>query len=151
MFTTGGGRSPANNCVAGIYELLLHKTTEKLPERNRPVIDTTSTYVRGEENLRGWRPRGESLIIDNQELRNKLNLIEETEQARHLLQVREKVRERERILHGHSQQELTLSDETKEELAKKCVDLLTRKSQLPGKKKEVRKSLIMYISIMPLP
>ena len=46
-------------------------------ERHRPVIDTTSTYVRGEENLRGWRPRGESLIIDNQELRNKLNLIEE--------------------------------------------------------------------------
>lgn len=85
--------------MAGIYELLLHKTTEKLPgkrgyndhhcpvhhfflvsphtERNRPVVDTTSTYVRGEENLRGWRPRGESLIIDNQELRNKLNLIEE--------------------------------------------------------------------------
>ena len=86
-----------SNCVAGVYELLLHKTTEKLPgkrmhflsttllfsylpshtERHRPVIDTTSTYVRGEENLRGWRPRGESLIIDNQELRNKLNLIEE--------------------------------------------------------------------------
>ena len=82
--------------VAGIYELLLHKTTEKLlgkrdctiaifvlhyiivtfSERHRPIIDT-STYVRGEENLRGWRPRGESLILDNQELRNKLNLIEE--------------------------------------------------------------------------
>ena len=43
----------------------------------------------------------------------------QTERARHLLQVREKVRERERILQGHSQQELTLSDETKEELAKK--------------------------------
>ena len=77
--------------------MLLHKTTEKLPgkrdctiaifvlhyiivtfsERHRPVIDTTSTYVRGEENLRGWRPRRESLILDNQELRNKLNLIEE--------------------------------------------------------------------------
>ena len=90
-----------SNCIAGIFELLLHKTSEKLPgkrlysdywslhcfivslflfihsERHRPVIDTTSTYVRGEENLRGWRPRGESLIVDNQELRNKLNLIEE--------------------------------------------------------------------------
>jgi len=46
-------------------------------DRHRPVIDTSSTYVRGEENLRGWRPRGESLIGDNQELRNKLHLIEE--------------------------------------------------------------------------
>ena len=45
----------------------------------------------------------------------------QTERARHLLQVREKVRERERILQGHSQQELTLSDETKEELAKKVL------------------------------
>jgi len=33
--------------------------------------------------------------------------------------VREKVRERELILQGQSQQALTLSDETKEELAKK--------------------------------
>jgi len=84
-----------SNCIAGIYELSLHKTTEKLPgkkivlcgydvfqsfcyiDRHRPVIDTSSTYVRGEENLRGWRPRGESLIGDNQELRNKLHLIEE--------------------------------------------------------------------------
>lgn len=88
-----------SNCVAGIYELSLHKTTEKLPgegmhdnhysvlhccfpshtltERHRPVVDTSTTYVRGEENLRGWRPRGDSLIRDNQELRNKLNLIEE--------------------------------------------------------------------------
>ena len=46
-------------------------------------------------------------------------VILQTERARHLLQVREKVREREQILQGHSQQELTLSDETKEELAKK--------------------------------
>ncbi|XP_065919048.1 kinesin-like protein KIF1A isoform X2 [Dysidea avara] len=153
-FFTGSGRKPANNCVSGIYELSLHRTTEKLPgrmiklctydvlhtfsctDRHRPIIDTSSTYVRGEENLRGWRPRGESLIGDNQELRNKLHLIEETEQARHLLQVREKVREREVILHGQSQKALTLSDETKEELAQKCVSLLMRKSQLPGKKKK---------------
>ena len=50
---------------------------------------------------------------------NNIVVILQTERARHLLQVREKVRERERILQGHSQQELTLSDETKEELAKK--------------------------------
>ena len=30
------------------------------------VLDTSSTYVRGEENLVGWRPRGDSLIFDHQ-------------------------------------------------------------------------------------
>ena len=60
-----------------IVIIVLHYIIVTSSERHRPVIDTTSTYVRGEENLRGWRPRGESLILDNQELRNKLNLIEE--------------------------------------------------------------------------
>ena len=30
------------------------------------VLDTSNTYVRGEENLVGWRPRGDSLIFDHQ-------------------------------------------------------------------------------------
>ena len=30
------------------------------------MLDTSSTYVRGEENLLGWRPRGDSLIFDHQ-------------------------------------------------------------------------------------
>ena len=30
------------------------------------VLDTSTTYVRGEENLVGWRPRGDSLIFDHQ-------------------------------------------------------------------------------------
>lgn len=34
--------------------------------RQRRVLDTSSTYVRGEENLHGWRPRGDSLIFDHQ-------------------------------------------------------------------------------------
>lgn len=68
-----------NFLVRGFIVKLLYITIFILThtERHRPVIDTTLTYVRGEENLRGWRPRGESLIVDNQELRNKLNLIEE--------------------------------------------------------------------------
>lgn len=34
--------------------------------RQRRVLDTSGTYVRGEENLHGWRPRGDSLIFDHQ-------------------------------------------------------------------------------------
>ena len=34
--------------------------------RRRRVLDTSSTYVRGEENLNGWRPRGDSLLVDHQ-------------------------------------------------------------------------------------
>ena len=28
-----------------------------LQRRQRRVLDTSNTYVRGEENLRGWRPQ----------------------------------------------------------------------------------------------
>ena len=42
-----------------------------------PVVDTSTVYVRGEENLRGWRPRRESLIYDHQDQLNKLESIEE--------------------------------------------------------------------------
>lgn len=39
---------------------------EGVQRRQRRVLDTSSTYVRGEENLHGWRPRGDSLIFDHQ-------------------------------------------------------------------------------------
>lgn len=34
--------------------------------RQRRILDTSSTYVRGEENLGTWRPRGDSLIFEHQ-------------------------------------------------------------------------------------
>lgn len=34
--------------------------------RQRRVLDTSSAYVRGEENLGLWRPRGDSLIFEHQ-------------------------------------------------------------------------------------
>lgn len=45
--------------------------------RMRKVIDTSGTYVRGEENLKGWRPRADSLILDHQWELEKLNRLEE--------------------------------------------------------------------------
>ena len=35
-----------------------------------------STYVRGEENIRGWRPRSDSLILEHQNELQRLAFIE---------------------------------------------------------------------------
>ncbi|KAL1440719.1 hypothetical protein MTO96_009266 [Rhipicephalus appendiculatus] len=59
--------------------------------RQRRVLDTSSTYVRGEENLHGWQPRGDSLIFDHQWELEKLTRLEEVEKVRHLLLLREKL------------------------------------------------------------
>jgi len=69
------------------YILLLYYSgiyTSKLlnvgvQRRQRRVLDTSSTYVRGEENLHGWRPRGDSLIFDHQWELEKLTRLEEVE------------------------------------------------------------------------
>ena len=37
------------------------------PEKDKSIVsDTSLVYVRGEENLDGWRPRGVSLISEHQ-------------------------------------------------------------------------------------
>jgi kinesin family member 1 len=59
--------------------------------RQRRVLDTSSTYVRGEENLDGWRPRGDSLIFDHQWELEKLTRLEEVSRVRHLLMLRERL------------------------------------------------------------
>ena len=43
--------------------------------------DLSMAYVRGEENLRGWRPRRDSLIGDHQEQLYTLELMEEVGRA----------------------------------------------------------------------
>ena len=55
------------------------------------VLDTSSTYVRGEENLLGWRPRRDSLIFDHQWELEKLTRLTETEKTRHFLLLRERL------------------------------------------------------------
>ena len=60
-----------SNRVTGIYELSLkyNDVSAGSPgeaRRRRRVIDTSTSYVRGEENLSGWRPRGDSLILEHQ-------------------------------------------------------------------------------------
>ena len=55
------------------------------------TVDTSDQYVRGEENLRGWRPRGDSIIIEHQWQLERLTRIELVERSRHALQLREKL------------------------------------------------------------
>uniref|UniRef100_A0A8C8BSV3 plus-end-directed kinesin ATPase n=1 Tax=Otus sunia TaxID=257818 RepID=A0A8C8BSV3_9STRI len=65
--------------------------------RRRRVLDTSVAYVRGEENLAGWRPRSDSLILDHQWELEKLSLLQEVEKTRHYLLLREKLEMTQRL------------------------------------------------------
>ncbi|XP_044758313.1 kinesin-like protein unc-104 isoform X2 [Coccinella septempunctata] len=92
---SGSYRNAEANRLSGVYELLLRRASEAgspgVQRRQRRVLDTSSTYVRGEENLHGWRPRGDSLIFDHQWELEKLTRLEEVERVRHTLLLREKL------------------------------------------------------------
>lgn len=93
---TGGGRGGSDaDHVTGLYEVVLKRASDAgspgVQRRQRRVLDTSSTYVRGEENLAGWRPRGDSLIFDHQWELEKLTRLEEVEKVRHYLLLREKL------------------------------------------------------------
>ncbi|XP_011505550.1 PREDICTED: kinesin-like protein unc-104 isoform X1 [Ceratosolen solmsi marchali] len=89
---SGSYRNQEANRLSGIYELVLRRSSEAgVQRRQRRVLDTSSTYVRGEENLDGWRPRGDSLIFDHQWELEKLTRLEEVERVRHTLLLREKL------------------------------------------------------------
>ncbi|XP_077168435.1 kinesin-like protein KIF1B isoform X4 [Paroedura picta] len=95
LFGSGYSKSPDANRVTGIYELSLCKMADTgspgMQRRRRKVLDTSVAYVRGEENLAGWRPRGDSLIVEHQWELEKLELLHEVEKTRHFLLLREKL------------------------------------------------------------
>ncbi|XP_061113265.1 kinesin-like protein KIF1B isoform X1 [Conger conger] len=97
LFGSGYSKSPDCNRVTGIYELSLCKMADTgspgMQRRRRKVLDTSVAYVRGEENLAGWRPRGDSLILEHQWELDKLEQLHEVEKTRHLLLLREKLGE----------------------------------------------------------
>ncbi|XP_047629936.1 kinesin-like protein KIF1A isoform X8 [Phacochoerus africanus] len=95
LFGSGSLRASESNRVTGVYELsLCHVADAGSPgtqRRRRRVLDTSVAYVRGEENLAGWRPRSDSLILDHQWELEKLSLLQEVEKTRHYLLLREKL------------------------------------------------------------
>ncbi|XP_013979225.1 kinesin-like protein KIF1A isoform X5 [Salmo salar] len=152
LFGTGSLRTTEGNRVTGVYEVsLCHLADHGSPgmqRRRRRVLDTSVAYVRGEENLAGWRPRSDSLILDHQWELEKLSLLQEVEKTRHYLLLREKLEStlllgQEGLLscvsveqsespqpsEGHAQ-DLSLSptadapNERQRELATKCLRLL---------------------------
>ncbi|XP_046701643.1 kinesin-like protein KIF1A isoform X4 [Silurus meridionalis] len=95
LFSSGTLRPTEGNRITGVYELsLCHLADAGSPgmqRRRRRVLDTSVAYVRGEENLAGWRPRSDSLILDHQWELEKLSLLQEVEKTRHYLLLREKL------------------------------------------------------------
>ncbi|XP_061096800.1 kinesin-like protein KIF1A isoform X3 [Conger conger] len=95
LFGSGSLRASESNRVTGVYEVsLCHLADAGSPgmqRRRRRVLDTSVAYVRGEENLAGWRPRSDSLILDHQWELDKLSLLQEVEKTRHYLLLREKL------------------------------------------------------------
>ncbi|XP_060978640.1 kinesin-like protein KIF1A isoform X3 [Dama dama] len=154
LFGSGSLRASESNRVTGVYELSLCHVADAgspgMQRRRRRVLDTSVAYVRGEENLAGWRPRSDSLILDHQWELEKLSLLQEVEKTRHYLLLREKLETAQRPgpeapspassedseAHGSSSASSPLTAEARpasleapserqRELAVKCLRLLT--------------------------
>ncbi|KAM8875099.1 kinesin-like protein KIF1A isoform 19-T19 [Spinachia spinachia] len=95
LFGTGSLRAADGNRVTGVYEVSLRNLADAgspgMQRRRRRVLDTSVAYVRGEENLAGWRPRSDSLILDHQWELEKLSLLQDVEKTKHYLLLREKL------------------------------------------------------------
>ncbi|CAJ1059788.1 kinesin-like protein KIF1A isoform X15 [Xyrichtys novacula] len=95
LFGTGTLRAADGNRVTGVYEVSLCNLADAgspgMQRRRRRVLDTSVAYVRGEENLAGWRPRSDSLILDHQWELEKLSLLQDVEKTKHYLLLREKL------------------------------------------------------------
>uniref|UniRef100_A0A8B9IXD0 plus-end-directed kinesin ATPase n=1 Tax=Amazona collaria TaxID=241587 RepID=A0A8B9IXD0_9PSIT len=101
LFGSSSLRASESNRVTGVYELSLCRVADAgspgMQRRRRRVLDTSVAYVRGEENLAGWRPRSDSLILDHQWELEKLSLLQEVEKTRHYLLLREKLETTQRL------------------------------------------------------
>ncbi|XP_077462833.1 kinesin-like protein KIF1A isoform X3 [Stigmatopora argus] len=139
LFGTGSLRAADGNRVTGVYEASLCKLADAgspgMQRRRRRVLDTSVAYVRGEENLAGWRPRSDSLILEHQWELEKLSLLQDVEKTKHFLLLREKLESTSaptgrgaRLPPDEEPGEPAPSDVTTErqrELAAKCLRLLT--------------------------
>uniref|UniRef100_A0A158Q8M3 Kinesin-like protein unc-104 n=1 Tax=Elaeophora elaphi TaxID=1147741 RepID=A0A158Q8M3_9BILA len=92
----GISKSPEMNRVPGVYELTVKEALDKgspgAARRQRRVLDTSSAYVRGEENLGLWRPRGDSLIFEHQWELERLTRLQQVERVRLFLRLRNKLK-----------------------------------------------------------
>ncbi|XP_032428482.1 kinesin-like protein KIF1A isoform X16 [Xiphophorus hellerii] len=119
LFGTGSLRAADGNRVTGVYEVsLCHLADAGSPgmqRRRRRVLDTSVAYVRGEENLAGWRPRSDSLILEHQWELEKLSLLQDVEKTKHFLLLREKLEST--LLTGQESLQSCVTEETGESTA----------------------------------
>uniref|UniRef100_A0A2K6CY30 plus-end-directed kinesin ATPase n=1 Tax=Macaca nemestrina TaxID=9545 RepID=A0A2K6CY30_MACNE len=157
VFYSRDAKLPASRSIRNLFGSGSLRASERdshpglgMQRRRRRVLDTSVAYVRGEENLAGWRPRSDSLILDHQWELEKLSLLQEVEKTRHYLLLREKLETTQRPVpealspafsedsesHGSSSASSPLStegrpspleapNERQRELAVKCLRLLT--------------------------
>uniref|UniRef100_A0A8B9TTM7 plus-end-directed kinesin ATPase n=1 Tax=Anas platyrhynchos TaxID=8839 RepID=A0A8B9TTM7_ANAPL len=92
VFYSRDAKLPASRSIRNLFG-----SGSGCPRRRRRVLDTSVAYVRGEENLAGWRPRSDSLILDHQWELEKLSLLQEVEKTRHYLLLREKLETTQRL------------------------------------------------------
>ncbi|CAI5442480.1 unnamed protein product [Caenorhabditis angaria] len=89
----GISKSPEMNRVPGVYQLCQKDGSDSgAIRRQRRVLDTSSAYVRGEENLGQWRPRGDSLIFEHQWELEKLTRLQQVERVRLFLRLRDRLK-----------------------------------------------------------
>ncbi|CAF0753828.1 unnamed protein product [Didymodactylos carnosus] len=95
LFSSVAYRNSDANRVTAVYELKLKRAVDSissaLQRRQRKVIDTSHIYVRGEEMLKGWLPRSDSLIIEHQQDLEQLFRLESVERTKHFLQVKNRL------------------------------------------------------------
>uniref|UniRef100_A0A8C9X4Z4 plus-end-directed kinesin ATPase n=1 Tax=Sander lucioperca TaxID=283035 RepID=A0A8C9X4Z4_SANLU len=85
VFYSRDAKLPASRSIRNLFstgclrpsERASYSTSSGMQRRRRRVLDTSVAYVRGEENLAGWRPRSDSLILDHQWELEKLSLLQE--------------------------------------------------------------------------
>ncbi|XP_061743849.1 kinesin-like protein KIF1A isoform X3 [Nerophis ophidion] len=137
LFGTGSLRAADGNRVSGVYEVSLCNLADAgspgMQRRRRRVLDTSVAYVRGEENLAGWRPRSDSLILEHQWELEKLSLLQDVEKTKHFLLLREKLEST--LQDSHTEDPLShppdvggaseLASERQRQLAMKCLRLLS--------------------------
>ena len=91
--------------ISGVYQLSFYSKDQVrrhfARHRQTMKIDSPATekepYVRGEENLGGWRPRRNSLILEHLQEVDKLGRLEMVEKVRHVLNVRKALGEKSRL------------------------------------------------------
>ena len=82
-------RALESNRVSGLYRLTVKQAADSgspgLHRRTGRVLDTSKSYVRGEEMLDGWRPRSDSIIFEHQWELEKLTRLKQVERTKHFL------------------------------------------------------------------